>query len=102
MQIVLDAGSIAMALTAVAALFASGWRFVLRPVKDYAQTVHEVVTRELEPNGGSSMHDRVRSTAAEVVELRAKLDAHVSDADRHHAHQHHHRTATTEGPAHAP
>ena len=102
MQLVLDAGSLAMAVAAVGGLLGALWRYLIAPARRWLSDVHRIVTRELQANSGSSIKDRVEAMVDRLDEhqveadgrderldrIESKLDQHLHDTERHHREQH--------------
>ena len=58
-QAILDAGSLTTAVLAVAGGVTALWRWAIRPTIVRVRALHDLIGKELSPNGGMSLVDRV-------------------------------------------
>lgn len=98
--VVQEVGVMAGAFLAVTG--ALGW--IVKKIHQLGIWLHEVntiVSRELTPNNGSSIKDRVTENTAQVRAIRRQLDAHLEDVLIHAANPtaHHRDDWPDDGPA---
>lgn len=77
----MDTGSVATAVIAIFGFGVAAWRWVIKPMRVLLQHMHEIITHELKPNGGTSLADRIER-------IEGKLDDHLADAEAHFREQH--------------
>jgi hypothetical protein len=90
-----EAAFIAASLVAIGVFLAGVHKRIIKPavmktreLLEWVEHVNQVVSFELQSNGGQSMKDRVAKTIVAVQLLQVTLDDHIRNARLHHKEVH--------------